>query len=54
VNLEGACEVFVQKLQSTGWVDMGLVLTLDVIAFVEAGEMRLQNLHRGVAGQACV
>jgi hypothetical protein len=37
VNLEGACEVFVQKLQSTGWVDMGLVLTLDVIAFVEAG-----------------
>ena len=35
VNLEGACEVFVQKLQDTGWVDMGLVVTLDVIAFVE-------------------
>ena len=36
VNLEGASEVYVQKLQSAGWLDMRLVITRDVIAFQEA------------------
>ncbi len=35
MNIEGESEVFVHKLQSTGWVDIRLVITRDVIVFQE-------------------